>query len=413
LFPSQDEEMSQPEVASRVCVVGSGIRFLSGISYYTVRLAEALSARHHVSVILMRRLLPRHLYPGRARVGAQLTRLEYPSKVPVFDGVDWYWIPSLFRALRFLSRQSPEVLVLQWWSGTVLHSYLALTLAAKRLGALVVIEFHEVLDTGELERPLAGAYARRLGRLLVRLADAYVVHSEFDRAELASAYQLPPQRITAISHGPFDHHRAVPRETPIGPDGATPAQSAPGRGAKDSACNLLSFGTIRPFKGVEDLIEAFDSLPPESVERLRLTVVGETWEGWTKPAEMIAASRYRDRITFVNRYVTDDEVTAFFGDADVVVLPYHRSSASGPLHIAMSHGLPTVVTTVGGLVDAVSGYEGAVLVAPGQPDELARALLRAADLRGQRFADPHSWQETVRLYQAVFDRLPVSEDLAV
>jgi glycosyltransferase involved in cell wall biosynthesis len=95
------------------------------------------------------------------------------------------------------------------------------------------------------------------------------------------------------------------------------------------------------------------------------------------------------------------------------VLPYHRSSASGPLHIAMSHGLPTVVTTVGGLVDAVSGYEGAVLVAPGQPDELARALLRAADLRGQRFADPHSWQETVRLYQAVFDRLPVSEDLAV
>jgi hypothetical protein len=36
-----------------------------------------------------------------------------------------------------------------------------------------------------------------------------------------------------------------------------------------------------------------------------------------------------------------------------VVLPYHRSSASGPLHIAMSAGLPVVATAVSGLVEAV------------------------------------------------------------
>ena len=43
--------------------------------------------------------------------------------------------------------------------------------------------------------------------------------------------------------------------------------------------------------------------------------------------------------------------------ADAVVLPYHGSSSSGPLHIAMSAGLPIVVTAVGGLVEAVRDYK--------------------------------------------------------
>ena len=94
-------------------------------------------------------------------------------------------------------------------------------------------------------------------------------------------------------------------------------------------------------------------------------MVGETWEGWTLPAELIAASPAADRITLVNRYVTDAEVDRFFAEADVVVLPYRRSSASGPLHIAMSHGLPVVVTAVGGLVEAAEHYSGTVFV-PGR-----------------------------------------------
>ena len=59
----------------RICVVGAGTRFLSGISYYTLHLVKALARSHEVSVILMRQLLPTRFYPGRERVGASLTRL--------------------------------------------------------------------------------------------------------------------------------------------------------------------------------------------------------------------------------------------------------------------------------------------------------------------------------------------------
>jgi len=43
--------------------VGSGTRFLSGISIYTVPLANALADCHRVALVTMRRLLPSMLYP--------------------------------------------------------------------------------------------------------------------------------------------------------------------------------------------------------------------------------------------------------------------------------------------------------------------------------------------------------------
>jgi glycosyltransferase involved in cell wall biosynthesis len=280
----------------------------------------------------------------------------------------------------------------------VLHSYLALGVAARLLGARVVIEFHEVQDTGELRRRLAAAYARHLIGPLLRLVDGVVVHSRHDLAVLTQAYRIGGKPYVITPHGPYDHHltgarHAADMSEPLGFD------PAPG------LSRLLFFGTIRPYKGLEDLIEAYDSLAEEDAERLALTVVGETWEGWTLPERLIQRSRRASRIRFVNRYVDDAEVAAAFAAADAVVLPYRRSSSSGPLHIAMSHGLPVVVTAVGGLVEAVSRYRGAVLVPPGHPAALADALRGIPAMTGRRYPDPHSWDVTVDAYAGLLDQL--------
>jgi glycosyltransferase involved in cell wall biosynthesis len=361
----------------RVCVVGSGWRFTSGISYYTCQLSGALAERTTASAMLMRRLLPKVFYPGRARVGRPLARLAYDPRVRVFDGVDWFWLPSIVRAIRWLRRERPEVVVFQWWTGTVVHSYRLLAAVARSVGARVVIEFHEVQDTGELRVPLARAYTDRALAGLLRQAAGFIVHSGHDRDALAAAYDLSGRPVTVVGHGPFDQHRA------------------PRVAGTDGVCRLLFFGTIRPYKGLEHLVAAFDRLTDDEAAGYRLTVVGETWEGWTAPLELIAASRHRDRITLVNRYVSDDEVTDCFARADVVVLPYLRSSASGPLHIAMSNGLPVVVTPVGGLAEAVADYPGALTVPPADVPALTEALRAARNLSGQVYADPHSWQRNV------------------
>ncbi len=87
------------------------------------------------------------------------------------------------------------------------------------------------------------------------------------------------------------------------------------------------------------------------------------------------------------------------------MLPYHRSSQSGPLQIAMAHGLPVVTTAVGGLIEATAGYEGAILVEPREPRALLAGIEAAARLRSQRFAGGHTWDTTAQRYVEIADRL--------
>ena len=288
--------------------------------------------------------------------------MRYDDAVDVYDGVDYYWVPSIVGAIRLLVRRRPTVLVFQWWSGTVVHSFLLLALVGKLLGARIVVEFHEVLDTSEFAFPAVRAYIKAVSRPFLALVDAAVVHSTTDLEPVRERFPVLRDKPTEVitmgsSTATVDADRWADER---------PA-SAP--------FELLYFGTIRHYKGLEDLIRAFDALPEDEAENFRLTVVGETWQGWDLPAQLIAESPRRDRITFVNTYVTDEQAAGYFRAADAVVLPYLRSSGSGPLHMAMSHGMPVAVTSVGGLVEAVEGYTGARLVRPGDVDDLTQALL--------------------------------------
>lgn len=369
--------------------MGAGWRFLSGISYYTCHMANALADEYDVSAILARRLLPQRLYPGAERVGADLSVACYRDDVKCLDGVDYYLIPSIFQALSFMFRRRPDVLLFEWWSGTVLHTYLILGLAARAIGARVIVEFHEGIDTGEAELPLVNSYVDLVGRAVLRLTSGVAVHSEFDRKALSKRYGLGDKPVAVVPHGPYHY-------LPQSPE-------ASNREGGQGAIEILFFGLIRPYKGLEYLIEAFDGLSEDEAQLFRLSIVGETWEGWTLPGDLVSASRYRDRITFVNRYVHDEEVAGYFHEAGVVVLPYLRSSSSGILHMAMSYGLPVIVSSVGGLPEAAAGYEGARFVEPGNAADLRSALLEVPSLAGRRYTDVHTWEHSVDVLGGLFE----------
>jgi glycosyltransferase involved in cell wall biosynthesis len=389
------EEQQVTATEDRVVVVGSGWLFASGISHYTYRLSSALAGEYPVSTLLMRRLVPRRLYPGRNHVGAAVAGAVYPAGMPVYDGVDWYWGTSLTHALKFLDRQRPTVLILQWWTGAVLHTYLRLARHATRHGARVILEWHEGQDVGEATMLGTRRYVQMLMPRLLARVDAHVVHSRFDLAAIKASHSLGDAVVRVMPHGPYDH--------------LVQPTAAPANQAGHAPLRLLYLGVVRPFKGVEDLVAAFSALDRDQASQFRLSVIGETWEGWTAPDQAIARSPHADLIERVDRYVTDNELTAYFEDADAVVLPYHRSSSSGPLHIAMSAGLPVVVTEVGGLVEAVRDYPGALLVPPRDPAALRDALLRLPERRGQRYPDPHSWRQTVDAYRSLIDQLRHAE----
>lgn len=375
-------------------VIGAGTRLLSAMSYYTIQLTNALAQRFAVAIIPMRQLIPTFLYPGRSRVGSVSTLLELDRNVLVMGEIDWFWGSTLARAVWRFRAWRPDIVVFQWWTGSVLHTYLFLALVARLRGARVIVEFHEVLDTAEQRIPLARAWVRVLGRPFFGLADAFVIHSEVDREPIGERYGIGNRPCVVIPHGPIDHFTS---------DEDTP--SLPLRDAPAGVINLLFFGIIRPYKGLEDLVEAFEMLDDDEVMDYWLTVVGETWEGWDVPIRLIEGSRHRCRITLVNRFVEDDEVTAYFAGADAAVLPYHRSSASSPASVAMANGLPLVLTAVGGLPEAVADYEGAILVPPRDPEALRDAIRKLPQLCGRRYHDHHSWEFTASAYEGLINRL--------
>jgi hypothetical protein len=71
----------------------------------------------------------------------------------------------------------------------------------------------------------------------------------------------------------------------------------------------------------------------------------------------------------------------------------------------MSAGLPVVTTAVGGLVEAVRDYPGALQVPPRDPVALREALLQLPEHRGRRYADPHSWSHTAQSYYSLINEI--------
>lgn len=371
-----------------VCIVGPSKRFLSGISYYTIRLANAMSVEKEVSVVCFRQLLPTFLFPGKSHVGKNISDLDFSPRIPVFNGMDYNNPLTWIQAYRFLKAQKPDIIVLQWWTSSVAHMQLLLKIFAGLLNKpKIIIEFHEVVDPFEESILPIRLYSKITGKLLRKNLDAYITHSESDKELVAKRYSISPEKIHVIPHGLYDQYgelldiKEARRNLSIKEDFV-----------------ILSFGLIRKYKGTPYLIRAFEQLPPKILEKSRLLIVGEIWEDRKELLDQIKASPFHDKITLIDEYVPDEKVNLYFSAADVVVLPYLRASQSGIAHIAMSFGKPVVVSEVGGLKESMANYEGTFFVPPADIDSIREAILSQFGERKHYEAPDQKWDRIINCY---------------
>lgn len=184
-------------------------------------------------------------------------------------------------------------------------------------------------------------------RLVARFIRKIVVHSNAIADALPDF--IPRARVHIVPHV---NYRLWARAT-------TPPPAVP-------PLNVLFFGRILPYKGLDVLLDAFRRLDPA---RFHLIIAG----GGEVPA--LTAPN----IEIDNRFVTDDRLPGFFQRAHVVALPYHAASQSGVAQMAFAFGKPVVATNVGALPDIVHDGENGLLIPPGDPAALAAALERMAD----------------------------------
>jgi glycosyltransferase involved in cell wall biosynthesis len=251
----------------------------------------------------------------------------------------------------------------------------------------LVLTAHDVLPR-EPRRGQLGAQRRLYERV-----DAVVVHSEHGRARLVERLGVAPAKVSVIAHGAFEHLAHVPRERPLPP--ALAAVDAP---------VVLFFGLLRPYKGIDVLLEAW-----REVEGAELWIVGMP----RMDVEALCASA-PPSVRWVPRFVADGEVAAYFRRADLVVLPYREIDQSGVLFTALAFGAPLLLSAVGGFPELAS-RGAAALVAPGDAAALAGELRRlladpAARARlaaGARAAasGPYSWDAIAREHLELYGRL--------
>ncbi|MFT4050030.1 MAG: glycosyltransferase family 4 protein [Solirubrobacterales bacterium] len=189
--------------------------------------------------------------------------------------------------------------------------------------------------------------------------DAVVVHSEHGRGVLTDALDVAAEKVHVIPHGVFEHLTRIADAKPLPPEFAAVDRPV-----------VLQFGLMRPYKGIDLMLEGFAAADPDA----ELWLVGAARMD-TAPLKQLAEDLgVADRVRWIERFVGDDELGAFFERADVVALPYRQIDQSGVLFTALAFGKPLLLTRVGGFSEIADDHSAALAVEPDDLAAIARGL---------------------------------------
>jgi glycosyltransferase involved in cell wall biosynthesis len=223
----------------------------------------------------------------------------------------------------------PDVLHVQWLAAPQLDGWLLRTRAPS------VFTAHDLL-------PRRTAHREDLWRRLLSRFDRVVVHSGRG-AERLVELGVEARRLRVIPHPVF---RSDPPRT-------------------DDGSTVLCLGTIRPYKGLGDAVDAV-----LRVDGARLLVAGDPFEP-VDPYRELAGDRAEWRLG----YLSEQDLDRALGDATIAVFPYRAQlDQSGALMRALGAGVPAVVYDVGGLAEPVRSFAAGLVVPPADVGALAAAV---------------------------------------
>ena len=316
------------------------------------------------------------------------------------------------RLIRYSATAEPKIFHILWNNKFEMFDRTLLTLYYKMLGKAVVLTAHNV---NKLKRDSADTMLNRLTlKIQYRLVDHIFVHTPRMKSELMEDFGVPASRITVI---PFGVNNSVPNTN------LTPKEAKERLGICKDRKTILFFGRIKPYKGLEYLVKAFQILARQHDE-YQLIIAGRLEEGseryWealqSELKEHAKAGQVISRIEFI----PDSEIEVYLKCADVLVLPYKDIFQSGVIFLSYNFGLPVIAADVGSLKEEIVEGTTGFTFTPEDPTDLARALEKyfASDLfenlevrrrEIRKFVrERHSWEVvgelTARIYAGLLSK---------
>jgi glycosyltransferase involved in cell wall biosynthesis len=279
--------------------------------------------------------------------------------------------PDMLRYRRAAS--SADIVHFQWLTVQPLDVHL---LPASSRRRRLVLTAHDIMP----REPRPGQLEAQ--RRLYERFDAIVVHSEYGRGRLVRELGVDETRVHVIPHGV----------------GQTTAPVA------------LFFGLLRPYKGLDVLMEAWRRLAPE--------LDAELWiAGMPRMDISPLRSMAPPGVRFFTEYVSGAELLWLLRRASLVVLPYREIDASGAAFTALGAGVPLLLSDAGSFPE-IAATGAARIVAAQDSVALAQALtalladpesLRAMAQRALAAgAGPFAWEhvgaQTLTLYESLLSK---------
>lgn len=350
----------------RIAFLSCFYPYRGGISQFNASLYQELAKENEVRAFNFSRQYPDFLFPGKTQYVTKDDEAVKIESLRILDSANPFTYGKTYRAIR---DWRPDLVVISYWM-----SYFAPSLgfAARHLSKYckVVSILHNVIphEPKFFDAPLTKYFLKGCTGHIT-LCDEV----EADLRRLA-----PDVKSRVLFHPIYSHFGArLPR-----------MEAEDKLGLVHGRKNLLFFGLIRQYKGLDVLLRAFGELD----DAYQLIIAGEPYGSFEPYQRLIDSSPAKDRIRIFTRYIKDSEVKDYFSAADLAVLPYRSATQSGINAIALHFEVPMVVTDVGGLKESVGDAGTGLVAARAEPGLIAAEIRRYFSEEGL----PEKCREAIR-----------------
>lgn len=356
----------------KIAVLSCFYPYRGGISQFNACLYEELGKEHVVKAFNFKRQYPGFLFPGKTQYVTADDEAVPVESVSLLDTANPFTYHSTYREIR---DWKPDVLIVRYWMSYFAPSLGYITRKMKKHCKVISILDNVVPHEQHFfDTPLT-RYFLKGSTGCVTLCDA--VSKDLLRIS-------PDARYTVIQHPLYSHFGEKKDRT----------EAEDKLGLVHGKKNILFFGLIRTYKGLDILLEAFGMLP----EDYQLIIAGEPYGSFDRYQEIIDRIPGKERISMNLKYIKDSEVTNYFSAADVAVLPYRSATQSGISSISYHFEVPMIVTDVGGLKETIGNRGTGLVASEGTPDTIRTEILRY-------FSAPRIKEECIRNIRLEKERL--------
>ena len=371
--PQTTSREGNPTRTQAIAIVGPFPPIRSGVARHTEAVARAFERRPDTAV---RRWGFSRQYPGFIYPGGSERDPDGAGPDGVLETIDGANPLSWHLTYRSVRDWEPDVVIMPAWTFAVAPAlgWIARRLAPSRSSLCMIV--HNAFDHEK------AGWKDRFSSWQLGAADRYITHNTALAGEISTRF--PGSPVSVFPHPVFDD---VP--------------TAKGALQKRSELELLFFGLVRPYKGLDVLLDAISMVERTDIS---LTVAGEFWQGFEEAKAAIKGLVPGNSVELISRYVSDEEAAELFRRSDAVVLPYRAVSGSGVVSLACHYRKPVIASDLSGFSEIVRHGETGWLFRAGDAadlaatiDRLEREQLRRAGEASGEFGESLNWDRFAEL----------------